>query len=103
MTRRVAVLDSKILAASSILGALKPEDKLLVKRNSSEGMNTRPALPVTAKGFCLISVKGKLKNEQKEFLLDKNRKGCLNGVARNLVEAIEIIQGTRTIENELEE
>lgn len=47
--------------------------------------------------------KGKLKKEQKEFLLDKNRKGCLNGVARNLVEAIEIIQGTRTIENELEE
>jgi len=47
--------------------------------------------------------KGKLKEEQEKFLLDKNSKGCLNGVARSLVEAIEIIQGTRTIENELEE
>ena len=43
---------------------------------------------------------GKLKEEQLTFLRDKHEKGCLNGVARNLVDAIEIIQGKRTIENE---
>ncbi|MDO0919869.1 MULTISPECIES: VRR-NUC domain-containing protein [unclassified Enterococcus] len=83
-----------------------------VKRASHKQMNLEKGFPdlfgfrKEDKRIFFIEIKmpkGKLKQEQKEFLLDKNRKGCLNGVARNLVEAIEIIQGTRTIENELEE
>lgn len=45
---------------------------------------------------------GVLSDDQKAFLLAAHKNGILNGVARNVTEAIEIIQGKRTILDEIE-
>lgn len=45
---------------------------------------------------------GVLSEDQKAFLLSANENGILNGVARNVAEAIEIVQGERTILDEIE-
>lgn len=46
---------------------------------------------------------GILSDDQKNFLLAAQQNGILNGVARNVAEAIQIIQGERTILDEITE